>query len=117
MSKTKEGPEANNEFIDSEDEDHLALPSFTEEELDQKISDFKGLGNELDEETNKTVGKLLVEEADENVNPDKETVVKMFKILGGFSGIGFWFVLVYAQKNFHFYHEMMMNEYASVDPE
>ena len=43
------------------------MVELTEKELNDKITSFRGLGGELDEELNKKIGKLLVDEEDEKV--------------------------------------------------
>ena len=41
------------------------------------------MGREVDEATNKIVGKLLQDEEDEDVNANSETYKKLWAILGG----------------------------------
>jgi hypothetical protein len=65
------------------DSDSEEKPPMTEDELDKKIKDFGGIQGEIDENTNKLLGKLLVDEADEDVNPDKETYSKLWALVGG----------------------------------
>ena len=89
----------------------------TEEEIDQKLTDFKGLNNELDDKMTKTIGKLLVEEADEAVNADAETFRKLFGLIGGFRTSIFLGCIILCKKYFHVYQEANMKEFAAVDPE
>ena len=58
-------------------------PAMTEAELDQKLKDFAGATGEVDENMANFVGKLLVKEEDEDVNPDKETYKRLWALLGG----------------------------------
>ena len=52
--------------------------SLSEEELDAKLKEFGGLNNEMDENMRKTIGKLLIDEADEEINADRSTYEKTF---------------------------------------
>lgn len=67
----------------------------SEAELDAKIKDFAGAKGEIDKKTSELLGKLLVDEADENVNPDENTYKKLFALVGGPIPIGLF--LIYAQ--------------------
>ena len=89
----------------------------TEAEIDQKLSDFKGLNNELDTDMSKTIGKLLVEEADEDVNANSETFRKMFGLIGGFRTSIILGLVMLCKKYFYFYQDGNMKEFANVDPE
>lgn len=58
-------------------------PIMNEAELDEKIKDFAGAKREVDAKTNELLGKLLIDEADEDVNPDRETYSKLWALVGG----------------------------------
>ena len=55
----------------------------TDAELDAKLVEFAGAKKEIDQKTNELIGKLMLDEADEDVNPDGETYSKLWALLGG----------------------------------
>ena len=55
----------------------------TDAELDKKLVGFNGLKNELGADINSKIGKLMVDEAEEQVNADSETFIKLFNMMGG----------------------------------
>ena len=65
----------------------------------------------------KTIGKLLVEEADEDVNANSETFRKMFGLIGGFRTSIILGLIILCRKYFHIYQESNMKEFATVDPD
>ena len=95
----------------------LQKPSMTEAELDQKLKDFAGAKQEIDEKTNALIGKLLVDEADENVNPDSETYSKLWALLGGPIPIVCFVAYAQFQKFWDNYVERINAEFSVVDPE
>ena len=54
-----------------------------EEQIDKKLEEFRGVNREVDEATNKIVGKLMQNEEDENVDADKDTYTKLWALIGG----------------------------------
>ena len=54
-----------------------------EEEIDEKINDFRGPISKIDDVTSKQFSKALVNPEDENVTPEKETYKKLLKLAGG----------------------------------
>ena len=79
----------------------------TEAALDEKITQFRGLRNEMDEEMNKKIGKLLVDEADEKINADWETFEKLFSLIGGWKITIFIAALIMSQKYYAYYRESL----------
>ena len=77
----------------------------TEEEMDAKLVSFKGLNNELDGEMSKTIGKLLVDEADEDVNANWETFTTLFKMVGGVKTCILFAVIKIFRKFYQIYQE------------
>jgi hypothetical protein len=69
--------------------DSMEKVELTEAQLDEKIIGFRGLTNELDDEMNKQIGKLLIDEADEEVNANSDAFRKLFHMMGGFKIIIF----------------------------
>lgn len=65
----------------------------------------------------KTIGKLLVDEADEAVNANFDTFKKLFGLIGGFRTSIFLGLIILGRKYFHAYQESNMKDFASVDPE
>ena len=55
----------------------------TEEDLDKKLEDFRGVSKEIDQKTSKTVGKLFVEDENSQVSADNSTYRKLFALVGG----------------------------------
>lgn len=77
----------------------------TEAELDEKIIQFRGLQNEMDDALNKKIGKLLVDEADEKVNADWETFQKLFALIGGWKITIFIASMIVFQKYYSYYRD------------
>ena len=50
----------------------------TDDQVKAKLLSFEGARRELDESTNKLIGKLLVDDKDENVNADSETYSRLY---------------------------------------
>jgi len=50
----------------------------TDDQLDKMLESFGGLKNGIDPELQKQIGKLLVDEADEEINVNPETAWKVF---------------------------------------
>ena len=54
-----------------------------EEEIDEKLVEFKGPINTVDEATSNQLGKILVDLEDENVDPDMQTYKNLLNLAGG----------------------------------
>ena len=59
------------------------LVTLTDRQLDARLEAFRGATAEIDTKTSQILGKLLVNEEDEDVNPDRETYSKLFALVGG----------------------------------
>lgn len=88
-----------------------------EAELDDKLETFQGARREVDASTSKVIGKLLIDEADENVEPDQSTYKKIFKMIGGPIPILGFAIFVLVKKYTNIYTEKINAEYANEDPE
>ena len=77
--------------------------TLTDGEISAKLKAFGGAVRGLDEDTEKVVGKLLLEDKDENVNADKETFSKLFKMIGGFFTLSILATTTCAFKYFDLY--------------
>ena len=75
------------------------------------------MGREVDEATNKIVGKLLQDEEDEDVNANSETYKKLWAILGGPLPIVICAVYQQIQKYVDNYIERVNANYAIEAPE
>ena len=98
----------------SEDIESITL---TEGELDKKIVSFQGLKNDMDEKMSKTIGKLMVDEADEDVNADRQTYIELFKLIGGFKTVVFIAGTTIFNKYYDIYQDSLSQEFAMTDPE
>ena len=91
---------------DSSEENEIVDDSpftLTDGEISAKLTAFAGADRGLDEDTEKVVGKLLLEDKDENVNADKETFSKLFKMIGGFFTLSILATTTCAFKYFDLY--------------
>ena len=79
------------------------LVDLSEGDLDKKIVSFRGLKNSMDEKMSKTIGKLLVDEADEDVSANHETYAELFKLVGGYKTVTFIAVTTIYNKYFDAY--------------
>ena len=69
--------------------------ALTDSKLDTRLEAFRGASAEVDTNTSQILGKLLVKEEDEELNPDRETYSKLFALMGGF--IPFTIYVIFAQ--------------------
>ena len=58
-----------------------------------------------------------MDEADEEVNPDIQTIKKVFDSIGGFKTIVTVAFLQLIMKSYHWYDDAVKNEFAMADPE
>jgi len=58
-------------------------PVLNDEEISAKLKELSVLKLGLDKSTEKLVGKLLMDEKDEEVNADSETFSKLYAMMGG----------------------------------
>mmetsp|Transcript_36652 Transcript_36652/g.48120 ORF Transcript_36652/g.48120 Transcript_36652/m.48120 type:complete len:809 (+) Transcript_36652:302-2728(+) len=54
-----------------------------EKQVEAKLEEFRGINREVDGKTSQIVGKLLKDEADEDVNADDDTYNKLIALVGG----------------------------------
>ena len=116
LKKTISSSEANPQ-AESDSEETLVKITFTEEELDAKLKSFGGINNELDDDSRKKIGKLLVNQEDEEIVADKTTIKKLWDIAGGWYMVFYIVVLNIALKFWSVYEQRAQQEYAAVDPE
>ena len=116
LKKTISSSEANPQG-ESDSEETLVKITFTEEELDAKLKSFGGINNELDDDSRKKIGKLLVNQEDEEIVADKTTIKKLWDIAGGWYMVFYIVVLNIALKFWSVYEQRAQQEYAAVDPE
>ena len=98
-------------------DDQMIKVELTEAQLDDKLIEFRGLNNEIDGETSKTIGKLLIDESEEKVNPDSETLKKLMKLVGGFKIVLLALVFQSVIHYQHYYEDLTNKEFAATDPE
>ena len=55
----------------------------TEPELDEKLEQFRGVKREVDGDTSAIVGKLLLNEEEEDIDADDEAFSKLYSLVGG----------------------------------
>ena len=60
-----------------------------EAELDECLVRLQGLNNELNEDIQKKVGKLLVSAEDEDLSASSETYARLFQMAGGYRTVSF----------------------------
>ena len=85
----------------------------TDGEISDKLKAFAGAVRGLDESTERVVGKLLVEDKDENVNADKETFSKLFKMIGGFLTLSILGTTTCVFKYFEVYKESVTQDWSN----
>lgn len=88
----------------------------TDDQLDKMLDSFGGLKNGIDPELQKKIGKLLVDEADEEINVSSETAWKVFKSIGGLRTISVVIFLTLIKKYYDWQNERVKNEFAATDP-
>lgn len=74
----------------SSDEVKQEAPVLTDSEIMAKLEVFAGSKLGLDEETEKVVGKLLMNEKDEEINANSTTFFKLYTMVGGAFSIVFF---------------------------
>ena len=89
----------------------------TDEEISAKLKVLSGSIRGLDKKTEEVVGKLLVDEKDENVDADKETYSKLYKMVGGTITFGSIAITVTVFKYFEVYKEAVTKDWSSASPE
>lgn len=57
------------------------------------IKSISGVQNELDDKTQSMIGKLLVDEEDEDLTPDSKTYSLIYGMLGGSFFFGFYIIV------------------------
>lgn len=82
-----------------------------------KLEEFLGATTEIDTKTSALLGKLLIDEAEEDVNPDGETYGKLFALLGGPLPVILFVIYAQFQKFFDNHVERVNAEYSIIDPE
>lgn len=105
----KETPKAKDESVE--------LAYLTNEQVAAKLEIFGGAKAQLDEETSQIIGKLLVEDKDENVTADWATYVKLWEMIGGFRALFSLFVMTIFFKCFELMNERASQEWAAATPE
>jgi len=55
--------------------------------IKEKLSLFRGLNREMDDKTSQLLGKLLIDEADEDVDPPREAYAKFYHFSGGLTSL------------------------------
>ena len=85
-------------------------------EIDEKLASFAGVKGGLGDELQEKLGRLLVDEADEVVAPNRETVRKVFKSIGGARTVAIVAFITLLDKYFGWHRERTQNEFAATDP-
>jgi len=75
--------ESSEGMTSDEEEDPMARLKLLEEELDEKLLEFRGVAGTLKGTAHGDVSKLLLDSSKENVNPDQETYGKLLALTGG----------------------------------
>ena len=69
--------------LESDDgEDFEELLEMSDDELDQKLEEFKGPISQFDEKTKEKLSSLLLKPEDEPYQPDSETYAHLYKLVG-----------------------------------
>lgn len=58
------------------------MKTLTDEEIERTLKQFEGARAELDENTGYLIGKLLLDDVNYEVNANKESYYKLFKMTG-----------------------------------
>ncbi len=89
-----------------------------EVDIEQKLIEFKGLGNAIDDEATRKIGKLLVDDdPNEKSGAGKETYGRIYRLVGGFLPVMIFLVYAQFQKYWENYNQRIDAEFAAVDPE
>ena len=59
------------------------MENMSEQEIDQKLKDFRGILKEMDVDQEKQLGQLMLKPEDEDINPDSETYSRLLELTGG----------------------------------
>jgi len=89
----------------------------TDGEISDKLKTFSRANRGLDKTTEEVVGKLLLDDKDENVNADKETFSKLFKMIGGFFTLSVMATTTCFFKYFAVYRESVSQDWSNASPE
>lgn len=89
----------------------------TDEEVSSKLRVFSGAERGLDKKTEEVVGKLLVDEKDENVDADKETFGRLYEMIGGAFTLGTLGITITVFKYFEVYKRSLTFEWSDASPE
>ena len=89
----------------------------TDEEVSAKLKVLSGSIRGLDKKTEEVVGKLLVDEKDENVDADSETYSKLYKMIGGAYTFGIVTSATIILKYFEAYKEVVSQDWSNASPE
>lgn len=101
----------------SSDEHGAMTQVLDDDEVKSKLESLSGAKLGLDEDTEKLVGKLLMDEKDEKVNADSKTLGQLFVMMGGTVS-----VVCFVLQNLFFraidiYTDALTNSWSEVSPE
>ena len=103
--------------VTPQDQERSQIKQLSEQEVADKLEVFGGAKTQLDEKTAGIIGKLLVEDKDENINADWATYVKLWHMIGGFQALFGIFVMTTFFKCYELLNERASQEWAAATPE
>jgi len=89
----------------------------SDQDISVKLIALSGSERGLDKETEEIVGKLLIDEKDENVNADTTTWNKLYKMIGGAVTLGTIGMTTLVFKYFEVYKQSVTQEWSNASPE
>lgn len=81
----------------------------TKKVIQEKLHIFRGLTRELDDEKSQELGRLLIDEADEDVDPSREAYIKFYKFSGGMISITIVVVFSLIEQSAEMYEDSLMH--------